>query len=197
MTSFQLVFFHLRLSTFSGKTLPVAEDWQIQFESRLTDKKRKVKVMIVLETKELYESDVCMKEIVTAKLHDVQIVCLKFLTEHLDTNKKWENAKIAERNSAMAALKTQSIPNQGCFLSDVKGNLETLITYLSQKVHDGRSLVQNYDEFLAQCGASGMRRACAVNTGKGPELPDAPYGTTAMPVQQTSWLQRGQLQRTV
>ena len=125
------------LQSFSGLHVPVGVDWKV-FMLRLKGRHANAKVLIVLKTKALYESEPCLKELNCAIERKIPLIPIVFEEGLPGPKKQW--SKLTDQNSEIMIANVQEhlgkindIPNPGTLLT-APSTLDEIIKEINKRV---------------------------------------------------------------
>ena len=125
------------LQCFSGLHVPVGVDWKV-FMLRLKGRHANAKVLIVLKTKALYESEPCLKELNCAIERKIPLIPIVFEEGLPGPKKQW--SKLTDQNSEIMIANVQEhlgkindIPNPGTLLT-APSTLDEIIKEINKRV---------------------------------------------------------------
>jgi hypothetical protein len=125
------------VQSFSGLHVPAGVDWKV-FMLRLNGRQANAKVLIVLKTKALYESEPCMKELNCAIERKIPLIPIVFEEGLPGPQKQW--SKLTDQNSEIMISTVQKhlgkindIPNPGTLLT-APSTLDEIIKKINKHV---------------------------------------------------------------
>jgi len=134
VSALQRILFQAGVPSFSGLTLPRSRKWKTLL-LRLSDKKRKAKVLVVLLTESLYKSEPCFDEIYTACANKIPLIVLRF-DQEANLKDPWADLCKTDADKAVKLLEVkerlnvETNPPRGGFAgmdADVSANLERFL----------------------------------------------------------------------
>jgi len=131
------IFHECGLQCFSGLHVPVGVDWKV-FMLRLKGRHANAKVLIVLKTKALYESEPCLKELNCAIERKIPLIPIVFEEGLPGPKMQW--TKLTDQNSEIMIANVQEhlgkindIPNPGTLLT-APSTLDEIIKEINKRV---------------------------------------------------------------
>ena len=125
------------LQSFSGLHVPAGVDWKV-FMLRLKGRQANAKVLIVLKTKALYESEPCLKELNCAIERKIPLIPIVFEEGLPGPKKQW--SKLTDQNSEIMIATVQEhlgkindMPNPGTLLT-APSTLDEIINEINKRV---------------------------------------------------------------
>jgi serine/threonine protein kinase len=137
---------------FSGLHVPVGVDWKV-FMLRLDGRHANAKVLIVLKTKALYESELCLKELNCAIERKIPLIPIVFEEGLPGPKQQW--SKLTDQDSEVMISNVQKhlgkindIPNPGTLLT-APSTLDEIIKEINKHVTTKAREPTTMDTFLA------------------------------------------------
>ena len=125
------------LQSFSGLHVPAGVDWKV-FMLRLKGRQANAKVLIVLKTKALYESEPCLKELNCAIERKIPLIPIVFEEGLPGPKMQW--TKLTDQNSEIMIANVQEhlgkindMPNPGTLLT-APSTLDEIIKEINKRV---------------------------------------------------------------
>jgi len=161
VAALQRALFRNHVPSYSGLTLPVAEDWEV-FKLRLVRRgEAKAKVLLAIVTKAFYESAACLQEVNLAAEYGIRVIPLRFDPEEYlpKPHDQWAHAKGHDDTEVMVlraqrALGNNTIPPRGVFTDNISENVRELFRALREEVQVFPSDDNDSDGFDAETGTS-------------------------------------------
>jgi hypothetical protein len=138
--------------SFSGLHVPVGVDWKA-FMLRLDGRQANAKVLIVLKTKALYESEPCLKELNCAIERKIPLIPIVFEEGLPGPKMQWtkltdQDSEVMISNVQKHLGKINDIPNPGTLLT-APSTLDEIIKEINKHVTTKAQELTTMDTFLA------------------------------------------------